>query len=59
MTMNPNLNLTPAQIRRRAIDYDSQIRLGLEEGNIRQVVKKLGNDLVSRYNFSRQIKTNP
>ena len=38
---------TPKQIGRRAIDYDSQIRQGLEDGDIRQVVKRLGSDLVS------------
>jgi hypothetical protein len=45
---NPAASLTAAQIRRRANDYDAQIRLGLEEGNIRQVVKRLGADLVSK-----------
>jgi len=40
-------SLTAHQIRRRANDYDGQIRLGLEEGNVRQVVKRLGKDLVS------------
>jgi len=39
--------MSPEKIRRRAIDYDSQIRLDLEEGNVRQVVKRLGKDLVS------------
>jgi hypothetical protein len=45
---NPDPSLTPAQIRRRANDYDSQIRQGLEDGNVRQVVKRLGNNLVSK-----------
>ena len=45
---NPAASLSPAQIRRRANDYDSQIRQGLEDGNVRQVVKRLGNDLVSK-----------
>ena len=40
--------LTPQQIRRRANDYDSQIRQGLDDGNVRHVVKRLGKDLVSR-----------
>jgi hypothetical protein len=39
--------LTPQQIRRRANDFDFQIRQGLEDGNIRQVVKQLGAELVS------------
>jgi len=43
-------SLTPQQIRRRVTDYDSQIRQGLEDGNIRQVVKRLGGDLVSQVN---------
>lgn len=41
-------SLTTPQIRRRANDYDAQIRQGLEDGNVRQVVKRLGKDLVSR-----------
>ena len=45
---NPATLLTPAQIRRRANNYDSQIRQGLEDGNVRQVVKRLGSDLVSK-----------
>jgi hypothetical protein len=40
--------LTAPQIRRRANDYDAQIRQGLEDGNVRQVVRRLGKDLVSR-----------
>jgi len=43
----PAASLTPKQIRRRANDYDSQIRQGLEDGDVRQVVKRLGPDLVS------------
>lgn len=47
--------ITPQQIRRRVNDYDSQIREGLEDGSIRQVVKRLGTNLVSkkktRYRF--------
>jgi hypothetical protein len=39
--------LTPDQIRRRMNDYDSQIRQGLEEGTIRNVMKRLGQPLVS------------
>jgi hypothetical protein len=41
-------SLTAPQIRRRANDYDAQIRQGLDDGNVRQVVKRLGKDLVSR-----------
>jgi hypothetical protein len=48
---DPSASLTPTQIRRRAIDYDSQIREGLDEGNIRQVVKRLGVNLVSKKFF--------
>ena len=46
--------MTASQIRRRANDYDSQIRQGLEDGNVRHVVKGLGADLVRNYdiNFS-------
>jgi hypothetical protein len=40
-------SLTARQIRRWANDYDAQIRQGLEDGNVRQVVKRLGKDLVS------------
>jgi hypothetical protein len=45
---NPATSLTPAQIRRRAKDYDMQIRQGLEEGDVRQVVKRLGRELVRK-----------
>ena len=45
---NPATSLTPGQIRRRAKDYDMQIRQGLEEGNVRQVVKRLGPELVRK-----------
>jgi hypothetical protein len=48
MSKLPGSSMTPTQIRRRANDYDSQIRQGLEDGNIRQVVKRLGADLVSK-----------
>lgn len=44
-------SLTAPQIRRRANDYDAQIRQGLEDGNVRQVVKRLGKDLVSQKVF--------
>jgi hypothetical protein len=47
----PAASLTPQQIRRRANDYDSQIRQGLEDGNVREVVKRLGSDLVSSIFF--------
>jgi hypothetical protein len=50
MTTTNIPSITPAQIRRRANDYDTQIRQGLEEGSIRQVVKRLGPDLVSNKN---------
>ena len=39
--------LTPEQIRRRMNDYDNQIRQGLEDGTIRNVMKRLGQPLVS------------
>jgi len=48
----PATLLTPAQIRRRAKDYDMQIRQGLEDGNVRGVVKRLGNNLVRKKNCS-------
>jgi hypothetical protein len=44
-------NLTPQEIRRRTNDYDSQIRQGLEDGDVRDVVKLLGSDLVSSIFF--------
>jgi hypothetical protein len=47
---NPTTSLTPAQIRRRAKDYDMQIRQGLEDGDVRGVVKRLGHDLVRKNN---------
>ena len=40
--------LTPDQIRRRVNDYDGQVRQGLEDGTIRQVLKRFGESLVSR-----------
>ena len=43
----PATSLTATQIHHRANDYDSQIRQGLEDGSVRQVVKRLGKDLVS------------
>ena len=49
---NPASSLNPQQIRRRANDYDSQIRQGLEDGNVRKVVKRLGADLVSKKKIS-------
>ncbi len=48
INMSSNASITPKQISRRATDYDSQIREGLEDGSIRQVVKRLGSDLVSQ-----------
>jgi hypothetical protein len=44
----PKYNLTPAVIRHQANNFNAQIRIGLEEGNIRQVVKTLEVNLVSR-----------
>jgi hypothetical protein len=44
----PEYNLTPAVIRRQANDFNAQIQIGLEEGNIQQVVKRLEVNLVSR-----------
>ena len=32
MTSNPDATITPSQIRRRANDYNLQIRQGLEDG---------------------------
>jgi len=49
---NPATQMTPAQIRRRSIDYDQQIRDGLENGTIRQVVKQLGRNLVRKKKIS-------
>ena len=43
--------MTPSQIWCRANDYDSQIRQGLEDGNVRQVMKGLGADLVRSYHI--------
>ena len=52
MTMStPLADLTPKVIKCRAIDYDAQIRQGLEDGDIRKVVKRLGADLVSNKIF--------
>src|SRR6266508_1400849 len=48
INMSSNASITPKQISCRATDYDSQIREGLEDGSIRQVVKRLGSDLVSQ-----------
>ena len=56
--MQADLTMTTAQIRRRAIDYDSQVRQGLEDGKIRQVVKALGTHLVSQNFFSLFFFTN-
>lgn len=39
--------LSPKDIRRRVNDLDAQVRQGLEEGTIRQVMKKLGPLFVS------------
>src|SRR6266508_6546046 len=48
INMSSNASITPKQISRQATDYDSQIWEGLEDGSIRQVVKRLGSDLVSQ-----------
>lgn len=48
---HPMSSFTPQDIRRRANDYDFQIRQGLEDGTIRSVLKTLGTDLVSRKNL--------
>ena len=45
-------SLSPDQIRRRIVDYDSQVRQGIEDGNIQQVMKRLGPLLVSLVFFS-------
>jgi len=47
-SLTPAQSLDPAQLRRRVVDFDAQIRQGLEEGNVREVVKRLGADLVSK-----------
>lgn len=53
--MTDSAVLTPTQLRRRANDYDLQIRQGLEDGSVRKVVKQLEKDLVSQktQNFIR------
>lgn len=48
---NPTEPLTPEQIRRRIINYDEQVRQGLEDGDIRKVMKKLAPAIVSRKFF--------
>src|SRR6266498_3635938 len=48
INMSSNASITPKQISRRATDYNSQIQDGLEDSSIRQVVKRLGSDLVSQ-----------
>jgi len=45
-------SLSPDQIWHRIVDYDSQVRQGIEDGNIRQVMKQLGPLLVSLVFFS-------
>jgi hypothetical protein len=45
-TSTPTL-LSPEQIWCRVVDYDTQVRQGLEDGTIRQVMKQLGPLLVS------------
>jgi hypothetical protein len=45
---DPTLTLEPTQIRRRANDFDSQIRVALEEGDVRQVVRRSREAMVSR-----------
>ena len=44
-----SLTLTPEQIRRRVVDFDVQIRQGLDEGNIRNVMKRIGVSMVSHF----------
>ena len=51
-TASSNLSLMPEQIQCRINDYDSQIRQGLEDGTIRNVVKRLRQVLVSTIIFS-------
>lgn len=43
--------LTPKQIRRRVNDLDDQVRQALEDGTIRQVMKKIRPTFVSRVVF--------
>ena len=40
-TTSSSLPFTPDQIRRRLADYNSQVRLGVIDGNIRQVMREL------------------
>ena len=47
MSAPSDSTLTPSAILRRANDYDEQIREGLENGNVRLVVRRLGTKLVS------------
>jgi hypothetical protein len=47
-SLTPAQSLDPAQLRRRVVDFDAQIRQGVEEGNVREVVRRLGTDLVSK-----------
>lgn len=46
-------HFTPPQIRRLIVDFDQQIRDGLEDGDIRKVMKSLAADLVSVALISR------
>ena len=53
MTLTTSLTMVPDQIRRRLTDYDMQVRQGLEDGSIRQVMKGLSPDMVSGLFFYR------
>ena len=52
-TSSSSARYTPPQIRRLIIDFDQQIREGLEDGEIRKVMKSLAADLVSAVFNSR------
>ncbi len=55
-TSTPTL-LSPDQIRHRIIDYDTQVRQGIEDGTIWQVMKQLRPLLVSPVFFPAILTT--
>jgi len=50
-------SLSPDQMQRQMVDYDSQVRQGIEDGNIWQVMKQLGPLLVSPIFFPTALTT--
>lgn len=48
-TTSGQQTMTPEQIRRRCNDFEEQIRLGLEDGSVRSVMRRIGSQLVSGY----------